>query len=93
MLDNSVKEILKNLDDEAIVRWIDLAYKEKQNRDEAKEAKYMSAIRIAIEDYLENVGTLTFYFDENEYNGEIISHSVSIDKSNPLVCEQGNIYI
>ena len=68
MLDNNIEEMLKGLTEDEIATLIGLAYREKQDRDEAKEKKYMSAIRTAIQEYLENVGELSFIFDSrNDY--------------------------
>lgn len=87
MLDITMKEMLQGFTNEEIAKLIDYAYKEKQSRDEAKELKYMGAIKKAIEDYLENVGELTFYVD---YGNHTLKR---IDLSIPPVCEQGCIYI
>ena len=91
MLDNNIKEMLKGLTESEIATLISLAYKEKQDRDEAKEAKYMHAINKAIQDYLDNVGVLTFhieYADEYAAGTDII-----VDNLNPPAGGQGTIYI
>lgn len=94
MLDINMKEMLQGFTNEEIAKLIDYAYKEKQSRDEAKELKYMGAIKKAIEDYLENVGKLTFYFEceTDDYEPEV-NTSIKIDKANPPAYEQGCIYI
>ena len=93
MLDNNIKEMLKGLTENEIITLIDLANKEKQDRDEAKEAKYMHAINKAIQDYLDNVGDLTFHIEyEDEYcqGAEI---DITVDNTNPPAGGQGTIYI
>ena len=93
MSDNNIEEMLKGLTDSEIATLIGLAYREKQNRDEAKKTKYMNAINKAIQDYLDNVGELTFhveYENEDDYDAEI---DITIDNTNPPACGQGVIYI
>ena len=89
MLDNNIEKMLKDLTDGEIATLIGLAYREKQDRDEAKKTKYMNAINKAIQDYLDNVGDLTFhveYEDEDETD-------ITVDNTNPPTCGQGVIYI
>ena len=89
MLDNNIEEMLKGMTESEIATLIGLAYREKQNRDEAKKTKYMNAINKAIQDYLDNVGELTFhveYEDEDETD-------ITVDNTNPPACGQGVIYI
>lgn len=93
MLDNNIEEMLKGLTDSEIATFISLAYREKQNRDEAKKIKYMNAINKAIQDYLDNVGELTFHV---EYVGEDCQDAetdITVDNTNPPACGQGVIYI
>lgn len=93
MLDNNIEEMLKGLTDSEIATLIGLTYREKENRDEAKEAKYMSAINKAIQNYLDNVGDLTFHIEyEDEYcqGAEI---DITVDNTNPPAGGQGTIYI
>ena len=91
MLNNNIKEMLKGLTESEIATLISLAYKEKQDRDEAKEAKYMHAINKAIQDYLDNVGVLTFHIEyEDEY---AVETDITVDNLNPPAGGQGTIYI
>ena len=93
MLDNNIEEMLKGLTDSEIATLIGFAYREKQNRDEVKKAKYMNAINKAIQDYLDNVGDLTFhveYEDDYDQGAEI---DITVDNTNPPTCGQGVIYI
>lgn len=93
MLDKNMEEMLKGLTDGEIATLIGLAYREKQDRDEAKEKKYMGAIRTAIQEYLENVGELSFIFDYKDEDDREATASISINKSAPPACEDGSIYI
>ena len=93
MLDNNIEEMLKKLTEGEIATLIGLAYREKQDRDEAKEEKYMSAIRTAIQEYLENVGDLTFHVDYEDEDGHDAETNITIDRLNPPVCVQGTIHI
>lgn len=93
MLDNNIEEMLKGLTDSEIATLIGLAYREKQNRDEAKEAKYMNAINKAIQDYLDNVGKLTFHVDYEDGDGQDADTYIIVDNPNPPACGQGIIYI
>ena len=93
MLDNNIEEMLKSMTESEIATLIGLAYREKQNRDEAKKTKYMHGINKAIQDYLDNVGDLTFHVEyEDEYcqGAEI---DITVDNTNPPAGGQGTIYI
>lgn len=93
MLDNNIKEMLKGLTENEITTLIDLACKEKQIRDEAKEAKYMSAINKAIQNYLDNVGDLTFHIEYEDDYGQGVEIDITVDNTNPPAGGQGIIYI
>ena len=93
MLDNNIEEMLKDLTDGEIATLIGLAYREKKDRDEAKEEKYMSAIRTAIQEYLENVGDLTFHVEYEDEDGHDAETDITVDRLNPPACGQGTIYI
>lgn len=93
MLDKNMEEMLKDLTEGEIATLIGLAYREKQDRDEAKEKKYMDAIRTAIQEYLENVGELSFIFDYKDEDDREATASISVNKSAPPACEDGSIYI
>lgn len=92
MLDNNIEEMLKGLTDGEIATLIGLAYREKQDREEAKERKYMAAILKAIQDYLDNVGDLTFHveYEDKDGQGEV---EIIVDSMNPPVSNKGTIYI
>lgn len=93
MLDNNIEETLKGLTDSEIATLIGFAYREKQNRDEAKKTKYMNAINKAIQDYLDNVGDLTFHVEYENEDGYDAETDITVDNTNPPACGQGVIYI
>ena len=93
MLDNNIEEMLKGLTDGEIATLIGLAYREKKDRDEVKEEKYMSAIRTAIQEYLENVGDLTFHVEYEDEDGQDAETDITVNNTNPPACGQGTIYI
>ena len=93
MLDNNIEEMLKGLTDSEIATFISLAYREKQDRDEAKKTKYMNAINKAIQDYLDNVGDLTFHVEYEDDYGQGVEIDITVDNTNPPACGQGVIYI
>ena len=93
MLDNNIEETLKGMTESEIATLIGLVYKEKQNRDEAKKTKYMNAINKAIQDYLDNVGDLTFHVEYEDEDGQDAETDITVDNTNPPACGQGVIYI
>ena len=93
MLDNNIEEMLKGLTDSEIAALIGLAYREKQNREEAKKTKYMDAINKAIQDYLDNVGDLTFHVEYEDEDGQDAEIDITVDNTNPPAGGQGVIYI
>lgn len=93
MLDNNIEEMLKGLTESEIATLISLAYKEKKDRNEAKEAKYMNAINKAIQDYLDNVGDLTFHVEYEDEDGQDAETDIIVDNLNPPAGGQGIIYI
>ena len=93
MLDNNIEETLKGMTESEIATLIGLAYREKQNRDEAKKTKYMNAINKAIQDYLDNVGDLTFHIEYEDEDGQDVETDIIVDNTNPPACGQGVIYI
>ena len=93
MLDNNIKEMLKGLTESEIATLIGLAYREKKDRDVAKETKYMNAIIKAIQDYLDNVGDLTFHVEYEDEDGQDAETKITVDSLNPPAGGQGTIYI
>lgn len=93
MLDNNIEEMLKGLTDSEIATLIGLAYREKQDRDEAKKTKYMNTINKAIQDYLDNVGDLTFHIEYEDDDGQGAEIDITVDNTNPPAGGQGVIFI
>ncbi len=93
MLDNNMEEMLKGLTDGEIATLIGLAYREQQDRDEAKERKYLNTIVKAIQDYLDNVGDLTFHVEYEDKDGQNAETDITVDRLNPPACDQGTIYL
>ena len=92
MLVNNIAEMLKGLTEDEISTLISLAYREQQDRKEAKERKYMAAILKAIQDYLDNVGDLTFHVEYEDKDGQGEAEII-VDNMNPPAGDQGTIYI
>ena len=93
MLNNNIEEMLKGLTEDEIATLIGLAYREKKDRDVAKETKYMNAINKAIQDYLDNIGNLTFHVEYEDEDGQDAETEVTVDSLNPPTGSQGTIYI
>lgn len=93
MLVNNIAEMLKDLTEDEISTLIGLAYREKQDRDEAKERKYLNAIVKTIQDYLDNVGDLTFHVEYEDADGQNAETDITVDRLNPPACDQGTIYL
>ena len=71
---------------------IALAQKRINQLDQEKEAKYMAAIIAAIQDYLDNVGDLTFHVEYEDKDGEGEAEII-VDNMNPPAGGNGMIYI
>lgn len=93
MLNNNIEEMLKGLTEDEIATLIGLASREKKDRDVAKEAKYMNAINKAIQDYLDNVGDLTFHVEYEDEDGQDAETDITVDNLNPPAGGNGVIYI
>lgn len=93
MLDKNMEEMLKGLTDGEIATLIGLAYREKKDRDVAKEAKYMAAIIKSVQDYLDNVGDLTFHVEYEDEDGQDAETDITVDNRNPPAGGNGVIYI
>lgn len=72
---------------------IALAQKRINQLDQEKEAKYMAAIVKAIQDYLDNVGDLTFHVEYEDEDGQDAETDIIVDNLNPPAGGQGTIYI
>lgn len=68
--------------------------KERINQlDQEKEAKYMAAITKSIQDYLDNVGDLTFHVEYEDEDGQDAETDIIVDNLNPPAGGNGVIYI
>lgn len=72
---------------------IALAQKRINQLDQEKEAKYMAAIVKSIQDYLDNVGDLTFHVEYEDEDGQDGETDITVDNMNPPAGGQGTIYI
>ena len=53
----------------------------------------MNAINKAIQDYLDNVGDLTFHVEYEDDYGQGVETDITVDNTNPPAGGQGVIYI
>ena len=83
---------VNNRKPEELQTLIALAQKRINQLDQEKEAKYMAAIIKAIQDYLDNVGDLTFHVEYEDKDGEGEAEII-VDNLNPPAGGQGIIYI
>ena len=72
---------------------ITLAQKRINQLDQEKEAKYMAAIVKSIQDYLDNVGDLTFHVEYEDEDGQDAETDITVDNLNPPAGGNGVIYI
>lgn len=72
---------------------IALAQKRINQLDQEKEAKYMAAIIKSIQDYLDNVGDLTFHVEYEDEDGQDAETDITVDNLNPPAGGNGVIYI
>lgn len=72
---------------------IALAQKRINQLDQEKEAKYMAAIIKSIQDYLDNVGDLTFHVEYEDEDGQDAETDITVDNLNPPAGGNGIIYI
>lgn len=85
-------DYVNNRKPEELQTLIALAQKRINELDQEKEAKYMSKIIEAIQDYLDNVGDLTFHVEYEDKDGEGEAEII-VDNLNPPAGGQGTIYI
>ena len=72
---------------------IALAQKRINQLDQEKEAKYMAAIVKSIQDYLDNVGDLTFHVEYEDEDGQDAETDITVDNLNPPAGGQGTIWL
>lgn len=84
---------VNNRKPEELQTLIALAQKRINELDQEKEAKYMSKIINAIQDYLDNIGDLTFHVEYEDADGQDGEADIIVDNLNPPAGGQGTIYI
>lgn len=84
---------VNNMKPEELQTLIALAKERINELDQEKEAKYMAAIIKAIQDYLDNVGDLTFHVEYEDEDGQDGEADIIVDNLNPPAGGQGTIYI
>ena len=84
---------VNNKKPEELQTLIALAQKRINQLDQEKEATYMAAIIKAIQDYLDNVGDLTFHVEYEDADGQDGEADIIVDNLNPPAGGQGTIYI
>ena len=84
---------INNMKPEELQTLIALAQTRMNQLDQEKEAKYMAAIIKAIQDYLDNVGDLTFHVEYEDEDGQDAETDITVDRFNPPACDKGTIYI
>lgn len=84
---------VNNRKPEELQTLIALAQERINKLDQEKEAKYMAAIIKAIQDYLDNVGDLTFHIEYEDEDGQDGEADIIVDNLNPPAGGQGTIYI
>lgn len=85
-------DYVNNRKPEELQTLIALAQKRINQLDQEKEAKYMAAIIAAIQDYLDNVGDLTFHVEYEDKDGQGEAEII-VDNMNPPAGGNGMIYI
>lgn len=84
---------VNNRKPEELQTLIALAQERINKLDQEKEAKYMAAIIKAIQDYLDNVGDLTFHVEYEDEDGQDGEADIIVDNTNPPAGGNGVIYI
>lgn len=84
---------VNNRKPEELQTLIALAQERINKLDQEKEAKYMAAIIKAIQDYLDNVGDLTFHVEYEDEDGQDGEADIIVDNLNPPAGGHGTIYI
>lgn len=88
-----LNDYINNRKPEELQTLVALAQKRINQLDQEKEAKYMAAITKAIQDYLDNVGDLTFHVEYENEDGQDAETDIIVDNLNPPAGGQGTIYI
>lgn len=88
-----LNDYINNRKPEELQTLIALAKERINQLDQEKEAKYMAAIIKSIQDYLDNVGDLTFHVEYEDEDGQDAETDITVDNLNPPAGGQGTIYI
>ena len=88
-----LNDYINNRKPEELQTLIALAQKRINQLDQEKEAKYMAAIIKSIQDYLDNVGDLTFHVEYEDEDGQDAETDITVDNLNPPAGGNGVIYI
>lgn len=88
-----LNDYINNRKPEELQTLITLAQKRIDKLDEEKERKYMAAILKTIQDYLDNVGDLTFHVEYEDEDGQDAETDITVERLNPPTGDQGTIYI
>lgn len=88
-----LNDYINNRKPEELQTLIALAQKRINQLDQEKEAKYMAAIIKSVQDYLDNVGDLTFHVEYEDEDGHDAETDIIVDNLNPPAGGNGVIYI
>lgn len=88
-----LNDYINNRKPEELQTLIALAQKRINQLDQEKEAKYMAAIIKSIQDYLDNVGDLTFHVEYEDEDGQDAETDITVDNTNSPAGGNGVIYI
>ena len=88
-----LNDYINNRKPEELQTLIALAQKRINQLDQEKEAKYMAVIIKAIQDYLDNVGDLTFHVEYEDEDGQDAETDITVDNLNPPAGGNRVIYI
>lgn len=88
-----LNDYVNNRNPEELQTLIALAQKRINQLDQEKEAKYMAAIIKSIQDYLDNVGDLTFHVEYENEDEQDAETDITVDNLNPPAGGNGIIYI
>lgn len=84
---------VNNKKSEELQTLIALAKERINQLDQEKETKYMAAIIKSVQDYLDNVGDLTFHVEYEDEDGQDAETDITVDNLNPPAGDKGVIYI
>lgn len=88
-----LNDYINNRKPEELQTLIALAKERINQLDQEKEAKYMAAIVKSIQDYLDNVGDLTFHVEYEDEDGQDAETDITVDNLNPPAGGNRVIYI